>query len=192
MLGCAPILVQATVCPLARRKKGRMGFCVVRYCRGAGSLLASPTPALLENGSCPTGQHQSTQRAPATSAVRGASWLLQRSPCSRTYVGCMLLVPSVNQKQRTFPAHQPIKKPRPSAKGQTSGECLYSYSLIRKNCAFLLLLFFSQKRREVSLLRKRFPLPWRGGRRPRAWARGIRSLRCSGRIPGAAPALRGG
>ena len=48
MLGCSKILVQATVCPLARRKKGRMGFCYVRYSRGAGSLLASPTLPLVE------------------------------------------------------------------------------------------------------------------------------------------------
>ena len=48
MLGCSKYLGSLTVCPLARRKKGRMGFCNVRYCRGAESLLASPTFALLE------------------------------------------------------------------------------------------------------------------------------------------------
>ena len=64
MVGCSKYLGSLTVCPLARRKKGRMGFCYVRYCRGAGSFLASPTLALLEDGSRPTGQHQSTQRAP--------------------------------------------------------------------------------------------------------------------------------
>ena len=48
MVGCSKYLGSLTVCPLARRKKGRMGFCYVRYCRGAGSLLASPTLGLLE------------------------------------------------------------------------------------------------------------------------------------------------
>ena len=48
LVGCSKCLVLLTACPLARRKKGRMGFCYVRYCRGAGSLLASPTLGLLE------------------------------------------------------------------------------------------------------------------------------------------------
>ena len=50
-LGCSKILVQRTVCPLARRKKGHRDFATF-----------------------------------ATVAVRGGAWLLQRSPCSRSYV----------------------------------------------------------------------------------------------------------
>ena len=73
-VGCSKVLGLLTVCPLARRKKGRMGFCYVRYCRGAGSYLASPTLALLE-GLCrlqaacvnnqPIKKHQHKKRLPA-------------------------------------------------------------------------------------------------------------------------------
>ena len=42
MVGCSQFLVMATVCSFSPRKNAG-GFAYARYCRGAGSLLASPT-----------------------------------------------------------------------------------------------------------------------------------------------------
>ena len=93
MLGCSKYLALPTVCPLARRKKGRMGFCYVRYCRGAGSGLAVLTLALVEGlcrlqASCAINQQNTCdharhprQRLNGLSTVQRAFRLLHPPPC---------------------------------------------------------------------------------------------------------------